>query len=589
MKQASSATIDRYEIIRVLGRGRMGEVILAQDKSLGRRVAIRRPGAGGHDGFHFEAKAANLRHPNIPTVYQIGEHEGQPFIAMEYVEGETVEQIIESKRELDLISRLRIIEQLCSALGYAHEKGLVHLNIKPANIIVQPDGTAKVLNFGIAAPEEGKRHTGRLSAMHSESHRAGRVDGSADIFAAGVVLFNLLTSTDPFAAGSAPSSMNQAHTDSGTLLLDHLPALDQMLARSLAGNPEDRYQTGEDFADAVRDIIKILKRIRVSEMVHDAERLKAHGYLVQALAVLDQASRLDPSHAAARKLRRVARDEQQRIRRAERLREHLRDTDEALLNGKLDEALHHLRDAQFLDPSSAELKARIKETEEKKRRTEISARTLAAASEVKMRGDVAGALHMVAFALEKDPDNHQLQTMKASLLGQVKAEAQRDRLLDLQASSARALAAEDYDEAEKALGEAAAIDPSNPVTLKRIGELAQAREMERNRAEFQKIELQVDDLVRSEAYGRAAELIREALDKFPGEPVLHRLKAQVEAEASRYDIRHIVDVTIAQANELVANSPLEALTIVRKMLENIPGEERLVALEKEIRGRVEAN
>ena len=563
-------------------------MILAEDKNLGRRVAIRRPEAGRPGGIRFEAKAATLRHPSIPTVYQIEEHEGQPFIAMEYVEGETLEQIMESKRELDLISRLRIIEQVCSALGYAHEKGLAHLNVTPGNVIVQLDGTAKILDFGVAALEDGKPHSGRLTGVHTESHRIGRVDGSADIFAAGVVLFKLLTYTDPFGGGSNSSSMNQAHTSSSMLLLDHLPALEQIVARSLAKNPGDRYQTGEDFADAVRDIIKILKRIRVSEMVHEAERLKSQGRAALALAVLDQASRLDPTHAPARKLRRVVRDEQQRLRRAERLREHLRNSDEALLTGKLDEALHHLRDAQFLDPSSAELKTSIKEIEEKKRRIEMSARTLAAAGELKMRGDSPGALHMVAAALEKDPDNHQLQTMKASLLRQVEVEAQRGRLLELQESASRALFVGDYDEAEKLLSEAEGMDASNPETEKQIRQLANAREREQNRAEVQNVEQRVNDLLRNDAYGQAADLIHEALKKFPGEPVLHRLKAQVEAEASRYDVRHIVDVTIAQASEQAANSPHEALRIVSKMLENIPGEERLVALELSLRRRVDA-
>src|ERR1700757_2192753 len=143
MEKVSLGKIGRYDVIRVLGRGGMGEVLLAQDETLSRYVAIKRPlksaMAEGLARFQVEAKAATLRHPNIPAVYEMGVHDDLPFIAMEYVEGENLEHLIESKRDIDLITRLKIIEQVCSALGYAHENGIIHRDIKPANIIVQPD------------------------------------------------------------------------------------------------------------------------------------------------------------------------------------------------------------------------------------------------------------------------------------------------------------------------------------------------------------------------------------------------------------------------------------------------------------------
>src|SRR5579871_4356259 len=152
------AKIGRYEIIRVLHEGRSGEVILAQDENLGRRVAIKRPFrsavASAIARFRVEAKAATLRHPNIPTVYEMGAHEGLPFIAMEYVEGETLGAILAGGRELDLMTRLRIIEQVCSALGCAHKNGIVHRDIEPANIMVRSDGTAKIIDFGHARLED---------------------------------------------------------------------------------------------------------------------------------------------------------------------------------------------------------------------------------------------------------------------------------------------------------------------------------------------------------------------------------------------------------------------------------------------------
>src|SRR5579871_412058 len=221
MEKVWSGKIGRYDILTVLGRGKMGEVILARDESLARRVAIRKPAPGGSAPFRFEPQAAALRHPNIPTVYEIGVHQGEPFIVMEYVEGETLKHIIESKRDLDLISRLRIIEQVCSALAYAHEKGVFHLHLKASSIIVQPDGTAKLTDFGFAVPQ------------NDDPDSADRMDGRRDIRSAGVALFQLLTGEDPLAAGDIPDAC-QDHSRLGTRLHDHSPALDQIVAKSLA-------------------------------------------------------------------------------------------------------------------------------------------------------------------------------------------------------------------------------------------------------------------------------------------------------------------------------------------------------------------
>lgn len=604
MDKVSSGKIGRYEIIKVLGRGGMGEVILAQDENLGRRVAIKRPFksavAEGLARFQVEAKAATLRHPNIPAVYEMGVDDDLPFIAMEFVEGETLEKIIESKRELDLITKLRIIEQVCSALGYAHENGIIHRDIKPANIIVQPDGVAKIIDFGIAKLQDDDPNSGLTKAsqligsLHyiaPERFYGGNIDGRVDIFSAGVTLFKLLTGKEPFTGGEATASfkiMNEAHTSLSAFLHDYPPALDEIVEKSLAKSPDDRYQTGEDFADALHEIIEELKRTRVTELFSDAERLTTERRFAPALELLDEAIKLDPSNTQARKLRKFVREHQERIRRAERLRECLLKSDEALLSGNFEEALNQLKDAQNLDPASAEIKTKIQSVEEKKRRFENSARALAEAERVKARGDVTGALRIVTKALEEDPDHKKLAALNAALTRQMEIEAQRGRLLELQENATRALATRDYDAADNLLNEAAAIDPSNPETDKLRRELARTRELEQRRSVLDEIQQRVQEFIRNDAYDQASDLVNRALEKLPNETLLHRLKAEVDGEARKYDVRRIVDLSIAQANELFASSPFEALGVLQKALENIPGEERLVAYERSLRQQLEA-
>src|SRR5262249_50222287 len=153
--------------------------------------------------------------------------------------------------------------------------------------------------------------------------------------------------------------------------------------------------------------------------------------------------------------------------------------------------------------------------------------------------------------------------------------AQRGRLMALQESAARALAARNYDAGEELLSEAAGINPSDPHTETLRKELAKAREMEQHRDRLEEIRKRVHALIREDAYDAATELVRRALDKMPAELLLHRLKAEVDAQAGQYDVRRIVDLAIAQACEVFVNSPFEALAILEKSRENIPGDERL--------------
>ncbi len=604
MEQVALGKIGRYAILKVLGRGGMGEVLLAEDEILGRRVAIKRPFkstvAEGLARFQVEAKAATLRHPNIPAVYEMGVHDDLPFIAMEFVEGESLEKIIDSRRELDLIPKLRIIEQVSSALGYAHENGIIHRDIKPANIIVQPDGVAKIIDFGIAKFQEDASQAGLtkdsqlIGSLHyiaPERFFGGTVDGRADIFSAGVTLFKLLTGTEPFGGGEATASfkiMNEAHAPLSAYLHDYPPALDEIVSKALAKNPEDRYQTGEDFADALHEVIEDLKRSRVAELFNDAERLTTERRYAPALELLDEAVKLDPSNTQARKLRKLVREHQERIRRAERLRECLLKSEEALLSENFDEALTQLKDAANLDSSNAEIKARIEAVEEKMRRRERSAKALTDAETTKSRGDVNGAMRILTKALEEDPENKKLIAASTVLARQLEAEAQRNKLLELIEAGARALASKDLEAAERLLAEASKIDASSIEVDKLRRELSKAKELEQRRAALAEIEATVHGFLRAEAYEQASDLLDRALEKLPNETMLHRLKASVDAEARKIHAKRFVDAAITRASDLFPESPLEALTALQNALEKMPGEERLVAYEASLRRELDS-
>src|SRR6202789_3246652 len=353
MDKVTASRIGKYEILSVLGRGCMCEVLLAQDDVLSRKVAIKRPlKSSGEEGlarFEREARiAAALKHPNIPSVYDKGLFEDLPYLAMEFVEGDALDKIISSNQPLDLITKLKIIEQVCLGLNYAHALRIVHRDIKPANIIVQPDGVAKIIDFGIAKEADSTKTNltatsqviGSLHYIAPERFKGMKVDGRSDLFSVGVMLFKLLTGTEPFTGGEATASYkirNEAHTPLSSYLRNYPASLDEVVTKSLAKNPEDRYQTGEDFADALHDIIASLKKSRIGELFGDAERLASESRFAPALELLDEARRLDPDNTQVRKRQRLVRERVREVEKGQRFQDTVIKAEEALAAGRFDE------------------------------------------------------------------------------------------------------------------------------------------------------------------------------------------------------------------------------------------------------------
>ncbi|WP_263352366.1 protein kinase domain-containing protein [Acidicapsa acidisoli] len=604
MDATSAGMIGKYQVIRVLGRGGMGEVLLAQD-DLGRRVAIKRPFKSAmEDGlarFKLEARASTLSHPNIPVVYEMGMQDGLPFIAMEFVEGDPLDKLIASNKPLELITKLSIIEQVCSGLGHAHQKGIIHRDIKPANVIVQPNGVAKIIDFGIAKIQNLEQTSGLtqtsqiIGSLHyiaPERFKGEAIDGRVDIFSAGVMLYLLLTGNLPFGGGEATASyriVNEAHTSLSSHIRDYPPALDGIMDQALAKDPEDRFPTAEDFADALHDVIEDLKKTRVFQLVDDAERLNIESRFAPALELLDEALKLDPANTQARKLRRFVREHQERQRRAERLREIIARAEEALAAENYPEALALLKEAQKLDATFPELAEKIQVVEEKKRRYELSVAALTEAAAAKDRGDLTAALRITEKAIQQDPENTKLIGVRGALVKQLETEALQGKVLALIESARREIAVQHFPVAEQLLKEAEGIDPSHPKIDELRRELTKVRESEERRQLLEEIHRRINEFLRSDNYEQAADLLNRAIDKLPAETSLHRLKVEVDTAARKFNAKQIVDGAIGSARELFPTNPLEALSGLQKAIEQMPGEERLVSYERTLRQEYESH
>ncbi|MGH9458850.1 MAG: protein kinase domain-containing protein [Thermoanaerobaculia bacterium] len=270
--------LGRYEVVRELGKGAMGIVYLARDPVIGRLVAlktIRLNDTGDADEvrefqqrFVREAQAAGiLSHPAIVTVHDIGQDEekGVSFIAMEYVEGPTLKEAIAQGKPLSHASIARILAQVADALDYAHSRGIVHRDVKPANIIICGEDRVKITDFGIAkiATEAVNLTTtgqflGTPNYMSPEQVKGTAVDGRTDIFSLGVVLYECLTRRKPFGGDSLTTiSYRIVHEPFATPheIDPSIPQeFDEIVNRCLAKEPADRYQHARDVAAGLRAI-----------------------------------------------------------------------------------------------------------------------------------------------------------------------------------------------------------------------------------------------------------------------------------------------------------------------------------------------
>jgi serine/threonine-protein kinase len=271
-------TIGRYEIVDEIGQGAMGCVYRAHDPAMDRTVALKTilmgALAGGHGAefrqrFNREARAAGaLAHPGIVPVFDVGENEGAPFLVMEYVNGRTLADVMKDGERVSMDRVCEIGQQLAEALGHAHRKGVIHRDIKPANILMTNREAygierPRITDFGVAKMTAGEITTtgqmlGTPAFMPPEQFTGAPIDGRTDLFSLGVILYWMATGEQPFPGETMTTvSYKIVHTEPvpPARLNPLVPAqLDKVIMKCLSKNPADRYQSGEELAQALAEV-----------------------------------------------------------------------------------------------------------------------------------------------------------------------------------------------------------------------------------------------------------------------------------------------------------------------------------------------
>jgi serine/threonine protein kinase len=426
--------IGRYRVTGELGRGGMGIVYRGEDRLIGRRVAIKtltEVTPELRERFHIEARSGILNHQNIVTVYEVGEHEGNPFIAMEFIEGDSLEKVLRLRKRMPLLEALSIVEQVCAGLGYAHGHGVVHRDVKPANILVRPDGRVTIVDFGIARLADQSQKLTKTDALLGTFHyiaperlKGEDSDGRADIWSVGVMLYEMLTGELPF-KGSDVSSLyrviHEPYVPLATYVQDLPDALSRVLDKALAKQVDARYATAEEMAFDLQALGEGMKHERIGALLETARRLAEESQHANARTVLLQAQRIDPSNTETKTLLGDVQDHLRHMQRSEQLRQITEQAHDAAGGRRWDDAIELFEQARKLDTENAfNLDERLQHAQRAKALQERVLALWKQADDARNLGDLTKAQDYLGQALQIDNRNTDLRNAYSDVLREVK-------------------------------------------------------------------------------------------------------------------------------------------------------------------------
>ncbi len=467
MAQKLMQKFGKYEVLEEVGRGAMGIVYKARDPFIGRLVALKTvtPGLLAEPEllkrFYREAQAAGgLQHPNIVTIFDMGEVDGLPYIAMEFVEGESLEKLIAGKAVMPLAQKLKVVTQLCRGLDYAHKRGVIHRDIKPANILVRDDATVKVVDFGIvhlmtASMTSSGMVLGTLSYMSPEQLRGEQVDARSDIFSVGTVMYELFTYRKAFDGPSISAVMFKITGEDPVPLTELTPevppALGELVKKCLRKNPEERIQSLEDLALELEPLGRTLTRDLVAAMVREGQELLQKRDFTRAEEVLRNALMLDSSHDLAKSLMSQAQAELKRLSIAVRVGQYLDEGQRLLNESKYAEASRAFEEALKLDSQHGQARAQLETARKEMARAAEVRRGLVAGRRALGEGDLTLAESELKRVLTLDDRNSEATVLLTEIQQERAAREERYRRREAIWHVRKLLSEEHYDEAVEQL------------------------------------------------------------------------------------------------------------------------------------------
>ena len=535
------AKIGKYDVIDVIGRGGMGVVYKANDPHLDRTVAIKMITSGFSENpallkrFFVEAKSlASLVHPNIVTVYDLGDFNGNPYLVMQYLEGEDLESALAARRQLSLLDKTNIIIQVCEGLSYAHQRNVIHRDIKPANIMLCQDSGIKIFDFGIAkmgdqnVTKTASQIMGTLYYMSPEQVNGQPSDGRTDLFSTGVVLYQLVTNRLPFQGQSTTNTLLKITMEPPPPLKDFVPVyppeLEAIVLRALTKDRERRYQSADEMAFELRQMQGHLKQELIDHNMEEVAVLMKRADLCKAKDRLIQVLKIDQQNTKANQLLREVLGQIQRQEvnaQVTKLRER---AEEALAQNQYPSAQECLDRALSLDKNNTELQGLREQVRQAAERAERLQQALKTAEADHSEGLFDTAKEAVEKALELAPDDAQAKALHR-LIHRDREERSRQKQMENFLGKARdEISARRFTAALEVLKEAQALDPDTPQVQALLESATAGQEQERRRRELEALTREVEEALSRDDYRAACAKANEGLSRFPGERTLLRLQ-----------------------------------------------------------------
>jgi serine/threonine protein kinase len=581
--------LGRFEVQAEVGRGGFGQVFRAFDPIMNREVAVKvltaTEDAGSFIRFKNEATAAgNLHHENIVTVYEFGQEGRIPFLVMEYLNGEDLQHVIKN-RQLTLYQKVRIMDQVADGLHCAHRNGVLHRDVKPANIMVLGNGAVKIMDFGIARlmRDDSTRLTqqgymiGTVVYMAPElfSGTAVELDALCDIWSYGVVMYELLAGKNPFQTGSMQSEMYRiVHSEPAPLPTNECPPELQAVINRLLARPRHlRYQSLEDTRFDLQPILKNLEKAEADRLVSHAEHLMFQQQLDEALEAARKARKTDPQNGSARIIFERIQDEKRKQSLLPQVDDLLRRGNEAAEQRNLTEGITHLKTALQLDSTNQKVLARLQELRILKVRMEEAARLATEAGEEFQEEALTDAFAHASEAIALDPNNGDAQRLLENIQRAMQTR-ELERAVGAEILRARGLLAiNDPDGAMEALKAAESKCPGRSDVRELTSKAAQLIAGRGRSQEFSRLLDQAKDLLRTARFEDAIKELEQLRQAYPNEGEAADLLAFAKQESKGTNRSEEVKRIAGEATELNGKQCyLDSIRILEDGLKEYPDE-----------------
>ena len=599
--------IGKYEIQAELGRGGFGRVFRALDPDVKRLVAIKvlvtQADKDLRARFQFEAAAAgNLQHKNIVTIYEFGEYEQQPFLVMEFLEGQTLQELISRRQGLTLLQKMAVMSQVADGLQCAHTHGVIHRDVKPANIMVLPDGTVKIMDFGIARAtrQDATRLTGTgyfvgtLRYMAPEQFENVDAGVLGDIFAYGMIYYELLTGKHPFDAPEAAMIMFKIRSEDPPNIRELVPecpdALDLIVRRALTKNRALRYQSLEELQFDAEPLAVGLRRKRAEELLQEANGRATSDRPESAVALLRELLELDPSNHEALLLRSSLQQRVQQRALKSRIDALLTQANDLVVQGKLMEAIVSFESATALDPHDAGAQWGLNRARALQHTRKKADQLISEARQLRGIEDLAGALHKASEAVRIDSQSLEAKSVLETIRKEVDRRESENRWKGQLEKAEGLLMIREFDEA---LSVVDAIDVNGP-GHKQLAEL-RARVV-KEQSDYQRRRRLSEEIgaarnsIKQRKFEEAVRRLESLVPEYEGEDELRNLLRHARDQWRAWQRATAAQEIKREAESLCASSLFdEAIGVLERGLRSVPGEAELLnLLEKTLAAKTDA-